>query len=102
MRKEYDTFILTKLSEVAEHKEELRTIRDVGPDAGIHKYKSKLAKVLISKDPNEYSDLLQVRLGRGQPTRHVWSVKVLEEVDISKGIPTKPYHMSGGIALEED
>jgi hypothetical protein len=99
MRREWDTFILTKLDEVVEHKEELRTIRDVSPQAGTHKYKCKLVRGLISKDPDKYPDLLRIRLGRGQLSRHIWSIKVTEEVE---GIPTKPYHMSGGIAIEED
>ncbi len=102
MRKEWDTYILTKLNEVIEDKEELRTIRDVSPQAGTHKYKCKLVKCLISKDPDKYTDKLHIRLGRGQPTRHIWSLKITEEIDIEKGIPTKPYHMSGGMALEEE
>lgn len=102
MQKIWDTFIVTKLSEVVEDKEELRTIRDVTPGVGKYKYKCKLAKVLISKNPDKYPDKLQVRLGRGQLTSHVWSIKINEEIDLAKGIPTKPYHMSGGLFLEED
>ena len=99
MRKEWDTFILTKLDEVVEDQEEMRTIRDVGPQAGTHKYKCKLVMGLISKDPDKYPDLLRIRLGRGQISRHIWSIKVTEDVE---GIPTKPYLMSGGTAVEED
>ncbi len=102
MQKKWDTFILTKLSEVVEDKEELRTIRDITPGVGTRKYRCMLVKALISKKPDKYPDQLQVRLGRGQLTPHVWSIKITEEIDLAKGIPTKPYHMSGGIALEED
>jgi len=97
MRKEWDTYILTVLSEVEEDVETLRIIRDLTP--GIHKYNGKFVKCLISRDPDKYPDELRVRLGRGQLTKSVWSIKITEEV---KGIPTKPYHMSGGIALKED
>lgn len=97
MRKEWDTYILTKLSEVEEDVETLKVIRDLTP--GTHKYKGKFVKCLISKDPDKYPDKLYVRLGRGQLTKHIWSLKVTEEVE---GIPTKPYHMSGGISLDDD
>jgi phenylphosphate carboxylase gamma subunit len=97
VRKEWDTYILTKLAEVEEDVETLRVIRDLTP--GTHKYKGKFVKCLISKDPEKYPDKLYVRLGRGQLTKNVWSIKITEEVE---GIPTKPYHMSGGISLKED
>lgn len=97
MRQVWDTYILTKLSDVVEDVETLRVVRDLTP--GIHKYKGKFVKCLISKDPNKYPDQLHIRLGRGQPTNHIWSLKVTEFV---QGIPTKPYHMSGGISLKED
>ncbi|MBS4024570.1 MAG: phenylphosphate carboxylase subunit gamma [Clostridia bacterium] len=97
MRKEWDTYILTKLAEVEEDVETLRVIRDLTP--GTHKYNGKFVKCLVSRDPEKYPDKLFVRLGRGQLTKNIWSVKITEYVE---GIPTKPYHMSGGISLKED
>ena len=97
MRKEWDTYILTTLAEVEQDVETLRVVRDLTP--GTHKYKGKFVKCLISRDSEKYPDKLYVRLGRGQLTKNAWSIKITEYVE---GIPTKPYHMSGGISLKED
>lgn len=97
MRKEWDTYVLTKLTEVQEDVETLRVIRDVNP--GIRKYRAQFVKCLISRDPEKYPDGLRIRLGRGQLTAKPWSLKITEEV---QGIPTAPYHMSGGIAMQDE
>ncbi|HAP31681.1 MAG TPA: hypothetical protein DCQ14_01305 [Firmicutes bacterium] len=97
VRQEWDTYILTKLVDVEENVETLRVIRDLTP--GIRKYRGRFVKCLISRDPDKYPDSLRIRLGRGQLTNHIWSIKITENVE---GIPTKPYHMSGGISLKED
>jgi hypothetical protein len=77
--KEYDTFILTDLDEVAFDAVQELTVRDLS--AGRAKYCCRCVKARISDDPNRYPDRLWPRLGRGQWVGKPWSLEVLEFVD---------------------
>lgn len=78
--KEYDTYILTELSEVIEDEEREFTVRDLAP--GTHKYKQMVVRAVISKDGDKYPDLLWVRLGMGQLLPNPWSIKTINKVKI--------------------
>jgi len=80
-RKEYDTFILTELSEFPEDKEMEIIVRDLNPEDRRYKYRSTFAIVKISKSESKYPDRLWVRLGRGQLQEQPWSVQIIKEIN---------------------
>ncbi|MGB9887462.1 MAG: phenylphosphate carboxylase subunit gamma [Moorellales bacterium] len=75
----YDTFV-NDLSELAEQKEVTLLVRDLTP--GRHKYCYKLARALVSSNPNQYPDTLQVRYPKGQLASQQYSLQVLEFVPV--------------------
>lgn len=80
-QKEYDTFILTELSQVPEDKEMEMIVRDLTPADRRYKYRSFYATAMISKSESKYPDRLWVRLGRGQLQEKPWSIKIIKEVN---------------------
>ncbi|MBS3906810.1 MAG: phenylphosphate carboxylase subunit gamma [Syntrophaceae bacterium] len=80
-KKEYDTFVLTELSQVPEDQEMEMIVRDLTPADRRYKYRSFYATAMVSKSESKYPDLLWVRLGRGQLQEKPWSVKILKEVN---------------------
>jgi hypothetical protein len=80
-KKEYDTFILTELSQVPEDQEMEMIVRDLTPADRRYKYRSTFAMAMVSKSESKYSDLLWIRLGKGQLQEKPWSVKILKEVN---------------------
>lgn len=79
-KKEYDTFILTELSQVPEDQEMELIVRDLNPEDRRYKYRSTYAIALVSKSESKYPDRLWVRLGRGQLQEKPWSIKIMKEV----------------------
>lgn len=80
-KKEYDTFILTELSQVPEDQEMELIVRDLTPADRRYKYRSFYAAAIVSKSESKYPDLLWVRLGRGQLQEKPWSIKIIKEVN---------------------
>ncbi len=80
--KEYDTFVLTDPDTVPDEQQNIELIiRDLNPEDRQKKYRSFFAKANVSKDKSRYSDVLWIRLGRGQLQDEPWSIEVLEEVN---------------------
>lgn len=80
-KKEYDTFILTELSQVPEDQEMEMIVRDLTPADRRYKYRSFYATAMVSKSESKYPDRLWVRLGRGQLQEKPWSIKIIKEVN---------------------
>jgi len=80
-QKEYDTFILTELSQVPEDQEIELIVRDLTPEDRRYKYRSFYAIAMISKSESKYPDRLWIRLGRGQLQEKPWSVKIIEALN---------------------
>lgn len=80
MAREYDTFILEDPATVPEDQELELVVRELTPDDRRYKYRSFYAKALISKSESKYSDILKVRLGRGQLLDTPWSIELIKEV----------------------
>ncbi|MDI7260590.1 MAG: phenylphosphate carboxylase subunit gamma [Thermodesulfobacteriota bacterium] len=80
-RKEYDTFILTELSQVHEHQEMEIIVRDLTPVDRRYKYRGSYVSAMVSKSESKYPDLLWVRLGKGQLQEKPWSIKIIKEVN---------------------
>ena len=81
-QKEYDTYILTDPNTVPDEQQNVELIiRDLNPEDRRTKYRSFFAKANVSKDKSRYSDVLWIRLGRGQLQDEPWSIEVLEEVN---------------------
>ena len=81
-QKEYDTYVLTDLDAVPDERQNVEIIiRDSNPEDRRTKYRSFFAKANVSKDKSKYSDVLWIRLGRGQLQDEPWSIEVLEEVN---------------------
>jgi len=78
-KKEYDTFILTELSQVPEDQEMEIIVRDLTPEDRRYKYRSAFVSAMLSKSESKYPDLLWVRLGRGQLQEKPWSIKILNK-----------------------
>ena len=76
---EYDTFVLTDLSELAEGKELEIPVRLLTP--GPQKYTGKYVKALVSSSPNAYPNRLWIRSQRGFLYPQPWSIKIVKEVD---------------------
>ncbi|MDQ7030629.1 MAG: phenylphosphate carboxylase subunit gamma [Ardenticatenia bacterium] len=72
------------LSELREDEELDLSIRTLAP--GIHKYTYKRVRARVSASPEAYPDRLHVRFGRGQPCDQLFSIQILEELDV---IPAK-------------
>jgi len=79
-QKEYDTFILTELSQVPEDQEMELIVRDLTPEDRRYKYRSFYAIAKISKSESKYPDRLWIRLGRGQLQEKPWSIKIIEQI----------------------
>ena len=81
-QKEYDTYILTDPNTVPDEQENVELIiRDLNPEDRRTKYRSFFAKANVSKNKSRFSDVLWIRLGRGQLQDEPWSIQVLEEVN---------------------
>ena len=80
-QKEYDSFILTELSEVPEDQEMEMIVRDLTPADRRYKYRSSYVLAMVSKSESKYPDRLWVRLGRGQLEEKPWSIKIIKEVN---------------------
>jgi len=80
-QKEYDTFVLTELSELPEDQEMEMIVRDLAPGDRRYKYRSFYASVMVSRSEAKYPDRLWVRLGRGQLQEKPWSIKIIKEVN---------------------
>ncbi len=80
-QKEYDTFILTELSQVPEDQEMELIVRDLTPEDRRYKYRSFYAMAIISKSETKYPDRLWIRLGRGQLQEKPWSIKIIKEIN---------------------
>ncbi|MBM4276486.1 MAG: hypothetical protein FJ130_01205 [Deltaproteobacteria bacterium] len=80
-QKEYDTFILTELSQFPEDQEMEMIVRNLMPADRRYKYRSFYATAMISKSESKYPDRLWVRLGRGQLQEKPWSIKIIKEVN---------------------
>jgi phenylphosphate carboxylase gamma subunit len=81
VKKEYDSFILTELSEVPEDQEMEMIVRDLTPADRRYKYRSSYVLAMVSKSESKYPDRLWVRLGRGQLEEKPWSIKIIKEVN---------------------
>lgn len=80
-KKEYDSFILTELSEVPEDQEMEMIVRDLTPADRRYKYRSSYVLAMVSKSESKYPDRLWMRLGRGQLQEKPWSIKIIKEVN---------------------
>lgn len=81
-QKEYDTYVLTDPTTVPDEQQNVEIIiRDLNPEDRREKYRSFFCKANVSKDKSKYSDVLWIRLGRGQLQDEPWSVEVLEEIN---------------------
>jgi hypothetical protein len=80
-KKEYDSFVLTELSEVPEDKEMEMIVRDLTPSDRRYKYRSSYVLAMVSRDESKYLDRLWMRLGRGQLQEKPWSIKIIKEVN---------------------
>ena len=80
-KKEYDSFVLTELSEVLEDQEMEMIIRDLTPTDRRYKYRSSYVLAMVSKSESKYPDRLWMRLGRGQLQEKPWSIKIIKEVN---------------------
>ena len=80
-QKEYDSFILTELSEVPEDQEMEMIVRDLTPADRRYKYRSSYVLAMVSKSESKYPDRLWMRLGRGQLQEKPWSIKIIKEVN---------------------
>jgi hypothetical protein len=79
-KKEYDSFVLTEISEVPEDQEMEMIVRDLTPTERRYKYRSSYVLAMVSRDESKYSDRLWMRLGRGQLQEKPWSIKIIKEV----------------------
>lgn len=75
---EYDTFVLTDLSELSEVKEIEIPVRLLTP--GPRKYTGKYVRALVSSSPDAYPDRLWIRSQKGFLYPQPWSIKIVEEV----------------------
>ncbi len=75
----WEVFI-NDLSELREDEDLELSIRTLNP--GIYKYTYKKVRARVSTSPEKYPDKLHVRFGRGQPHDHVYSIQVLEELNV--------------------
>jgi len=80
-KKEYDSFVLTELSEVPEDQEMEMIVRDLTPTDRRYKYRSSYVLAMVSKVESKYPDRLWMRLGRGQLQEKPWSIKIIKEVN---------------------
>ncbi len=81
-QKEYDTYVLTDPNTVPDEQQNVEIIiRDLNPADRREKYRGCFAKANVSKDKSRFSDLLWIRLGRGQLQDEPWSIEVLEEIN---------------------
>ncbi len=78
---EYDTFILDDPAVFPKDQEVELVVRELTPLDRRYKYRSFYAKALVSESESKYSDILRVRLGRGQLLDTKWSIKLLKEVN---------------------
>jgi len=79
MKKEYDTFILTDISEIYDGREKELILRDLTP--GKYKYKQIRVRALVSNDVNKYSDILWIRSGMGVLSPEPMSINILKKSD---------------------
>ncbi len=85
MMAEWDTYINVNFKDMPEETEQVAIIRDL--TQGKYKYRSTFAKIIVSKDPEKYSEKVWIRLGRGQLVTTPCSMKILEFVNvIPKGL----------------
>jgi len=80
-RKEFDTFLLQDPATFVEDQEMELIVRDLTPEDRRRKYCSFFAKAKVSKSSTNYTDLLWVRLGRGQLLEEPWSIEILKKIN---------------------
>ncbi len=85
MMAEWDTYINVNFKDMPEETEQVAIIRDL--TQGKYKYRSTYAKIIVSKDPEKYSEKGLDTPRQGQLVTTPCSMKILEFVNvIPKGL----------------